>query len=235
MSLPKPAVKRKVGDELRQFVEYLMQPSLTQTLPPAAPRTLHREADAAIVEAQVLENVETLNGAIEKGKSMYVNLRSYDSFVTWRPAVKDISQSQPIDNKPKSEKAESMHLPAPNLTESTTVKMRKIDINEEVVEYWMKVHVFRNGLLPWPSSGCEEPSEKKLRSMVPILSSSWKSTSMLMMAWYPYHLKLRQQTCSNGHRPRLLNQIYSNTSLYPTVRQSWRPFHPKIVPRWSRT
>ncbi|KAF0036677.1 hypothetical protein F2P81_011989 [Scophthalmus maximus] len=33
-----PAVKRKVGDEHRQFVEYLMRPSLTQTLPPAAPR-----------------------------------------------------------------------------------------------------------------------------------------------------------------------------------------------------
>lgn len=26
-----------------------------------------------------------------------------------------------------------------------------------------------------------------------------KGTSMLMMAWYPYHLKLRQSTCSNEH------------------------------------
>ncbi|KAI2644797.1 Paraneoplastic antigen-like protein 5 [Labeo rohita] len=112
--------------------------------------TLQREADAAAVEAQVLEDAElAMHGAVERGgsesekvkierTSEYVNSQinlqnhspspllsalpvahvdSHNSFITWSPAVKDIKHAQSTKNKPKSEKADSMHLPATYLSD----------------------------------------------------------------------------------------------------------------------
>lgn len=103
--------------------------------------TLHREVDVAMVEAQVLENAETMLAVPDNGKSesekvkilctneyvqSQINLKnclpslrlsvsptnapfhtkSHDSFVTWHPPVKEISQFQPIYNKTQPEKAQ---------------------------------------------------------------------------------------------------------------------------------
>ncbi|KAL1280077.1 hypothetical protein QQF64_014677 [Cirrhinus molitorella] len=111
---------------------------------------LQQEADAADVEAQVLEDAElAMHAAVERGRSEsekvkiertgeYVNSQnnlqdhspppllsalpvtppfpadSHNSFVTWSPAAKNTSHAQSIKNNPKSEKADSMHLPATN-------------------------------------------------------------------------------------------------------------------------
>ncbi|XP_037617247.1 uncharacterized protein LOC119483203 [Sebastes umbrosus] len=109
---------------------------------------LHREADAAIVAAQVLEDAEATQSVVEDGKSEAekakiertseyvqsqidfrnnsptqslsvlrvappIHAESHDSFITWRPPVKDNTQSQPFSNKPKSEKADNKHIPDP--------------------------------------------------------------------------------------------------------------------------
>ncbi len=42
---------------------------------------------------------------------------SHNSFITWSPAVKDTSHAQSTKIKLKSEKADSMHLPATNLSD----------------------------------------------------------------------------------------------------------------------
>ncbi len=115
--------------------------------------TLQREADAAAVEAQVLEDAElAMHAAVERGgfesekvkiecTSEYVNPQinlqnhspspvlsalpvappfhadSHNSFITWSPAAKDTSHAQSTKIKSKSEKADSMHLPATNLSD----------------------------------------------------------------------------------------------------------------------
>ncbi len=42
---------------------------------------------------------------------------SHNSFITWSPSAKDTSHAQSTKNKPKSEKADSMHLPETNLSD----------------------------------------------------------------------------------------------------------------------
>ncbi|XP_034163934.2 uncharacterized protein LOC117598271 [Pangasianodon hypophthalmus] len=122
--------------------------------------TLQREADAATVEAQVLEDAElAMHAAVERGgsesekvkidrTSEYVNSQinlqrhspspllsalpvappfhadSHNSFITWSAPAKDTSHTQSINNKPKSEKADSMHLPATNLSDLSTGVMK---------------------------------------------------------------------------------------------------------------
>ncbi len=76
------------------------------------------------------------------------------------------------------------------------------DVNKEVIEYRMKVHVFGNRPSPAVAIyGLRRAIRKVHRSMMLIPSSLWKDISTLMMVWYPYHPKLRQSICSNEHRP----------------------------------
>lgn len=49
---------------------------------------------------------------------------SHNSSKTWSPTVKDISRTQSINNKPKSEKADSIHLPAINLPDLSACAMK---------------------------------------------------------------------------------------------------------------
>lgn len=106
---------------------------------------LQREADAAVMEAQVLEEAEAIRAEVENGKtnsekvkmertteyvqaqidflnrSTLYHAESQESFVTSPPA-KDISQA--IKNKTKPGKADSMYRPAPNLPDRTRVETK---------------------------------------------------------------------------------------------------------------
>lgn len=139
--------------------------------------TLHREADAAAVEAQVLEDAElSMHAAVERGRSEsekvkiertseYVNSQinlqshspspvlsalpvtppshvdSHNSFITWSPPVKDISHKQSI-HKPKSEKADSMHLPSTNLPDMSAGAM-KSEVRSPIMNMHAKSYVPR--------------------------------------------------------------------------------------------
>ncbi|KAK3543942.1 hypothetical protein QTP70_031850, partial [Hemibagrus guttatus] len=112
---------------------------------------LQRETYEAAVEAQVLEDAESESESEEvkyERSSEYVhsqinlqsrppsplllalaiapplNADSHNSFITWSPPMKDASHVQSVNNKPKSEKADSMHLPTKNLSDLSAGAMK---------------------------------------------------------------------------------------------------------------
>lgn len=80
---------------------------------------------------------------------------SHDSFVTWRPPVKDISQLQPI--KSNFDKADNTHSPAPNLSDPTRVET-KSEVRR--TNPYMNIHAQSNApqqILPTSTPPLGEP------------------------------------------------------------------------------
>ncbi len=106
------------------------------------------------------------------------------------------------------------------------------DLNNEVLEYQMRVHVFGNSPSPAVAIyGSGELLSLANKNMDLRLGTLWKGTFMWMMALPPSPRKRKASSYSRPLRKCWLNLLYIFTRLLPIKWKSWKHFLQRILQR----